>query len=81
MGQQISLRQALIHAKGREIKEDYMTYWKDKAASATVFTDGTVLIAQSEYDEDYSEVTPGNGIEPPSFYLLCDVDTVPEICS
>ena len=32
--------------------------------------DGSELHFKSNYDGPYSDVTPGNGIEPPSVYLV-----------
>jgi len=76
----VSFKEALLHAKERTIKEDYMAYYKDEQSSITTFTDGTALIAQSEYDGPYSEDTDGNGIEQPTFYLAQSGDDVPANC-
>ncbi len=31
-----------------------------------LFADGSIAVLQSNYDGPYSDITPGNGIEPPS---------------
>ncbi len=37
---------------------------------------GETLVSFSNYGEDYSDVTPGDGIQPPSFILFTENEKV-----
>lgn len=69
----ISFKEAIELAKTKEIieeKEEHRNFDKKYDVTCTVihFTDGSKLIAKSDYEEDYSEHTPGQGLLIPDFY-------------
>ena len=72
----IDVEGALAHARTRTVIYEYPTCAFDDPdgegqldALVAVFEDGTALVVVSEYEGPLSEVTPGRGISPPSFYL------------
>ena len=59
------LADVLVFVKDRTVKE--VTCGID--SQTATFSDGTKLRITSEYEGDYSDLTPGNGIEPPRFEI------------
>lgn len=52
---------------GKKVIEEFSDrYGLDAEHVYLKFDDGSKAIITSNYDEGYSEITPGNGIEPPT---------------
>lgn len=63
----VSMQEAFTWAKARTIVAETT----DRHDETTLtFSDGTKLVAKSECDGPYSEVTQGEGIQPPTFWLI-----------
>lgn len=62
-----TLQDALTLAMSLKLVSTRTDY--DEHRQIALFDDGTEIAWQSEYEYDFSEVTPGNGIEPPSIYI------------
>lgn len=58
----VSFKEAVEIAKAVGIVDEKTTHH----SVVLVLKDGSCLHFRSEYDGPYSEVTPGNGIEPPT---------------
>ena|SRR5437016_6338606 len=62
----LTMKEALLYAKDHVIAKDFH-FNNDK--TVCLFTDNTAIVAESDYEEDWSDVTPGSGIQQPNFYL------------
>ena len=59
-----------VWAKGKDLKEIKQGYFNfdstpPKGSTLLIFTDGSEALIKSDYEEDWSEVTPGDGLQPP----------------
>ncbi len=64
MGVQMTFKQAIEIASKVGIELEEQLY----DATLLVLKDGTEMYFISEYEDDYSDDTPGNGISPPVIY-------------
>jgi hypothetical protein len=62
----VSAAEALAYAAGRVVLSTENGF---EGETVVTFTDQTALLIKSEYEGLLSDVTPGAGIEPPSWYL------------
>lgn len=62
----MTFREAIEHAARIGIAAEETT---DRDSVTLTLSNGEKLVFTSNYEEDYSEVTPGRGIEPPSVTL------------
>jgi len=67
----VTLARAIAWSNGKTIDDEKMKGIVEfKEYSRTVFfTDGSWLRVESEYEEDFSEITPGAGLESPSIWI------------
>ncbi len=66
---EITALEAFRYAASRSVDRDQHINFRGSDATEIVFTDGSSIIAQSEYEGPYSDVTPDCNIMPPTFYL------------
>jgi hypothetical protein len=64
----VTFREAILLANRVGIRGERNCY--DKMEAVLDLEDGSSLHFESNYDEDYSEDTPGNGVQFPSVYLV-----------
>ncbi len=61
----MTFMEAVEYAKAREIVSET----HDSDSYTVAFSDGSSMTARSEYEGPWSEVTPGDGIQLPTFLL------------
>jgi hypothetical protein len=68
MGRLVSFKEAMQLANSIGIKAERTDYADNSIVLDLV--DGSALHFHSEYEGPYSEVTPGEGIQPPTCYYV-----------
>jgi len=63
----INLETALRHAMSRELKGTFTS--REHNTVSAEFTDGSKITWESSYEGPISEVTPGDGLQPPEIWL------------
>ena len=67
-----TLQEALALAMSKTFVREERRWGGDGLESPSIvaiFDDGTEIAWESQYEGPYSEVTPGNGIEPPNVWI------------
>lgn len=66
-GEMIKFAEAVRHANAVGIAEEFCPIFGDRVT--LVLKNGDRILFLSEYEGPYSEVTPGEGIQPPTCFL------------